>query len=234
MAAWRRVRLKVDSPRPLVYNLPVISAQRGNALGDRYQKSEYEAPPPYLLTPAQRRYTVLKRGLDLVLALLLLLVLALPMALIALALKLTRPREPVLFRQARVGQGDTLFTLYKFRSMESDGRRLAPLGRFLRTASLDELPQLALVLTGRMSLIGPRPLVPQEAEIRAMRRRLGVYQLRPGLSGLAQINGRDLVSDRDKAAYDRKYLENLSFRQDAAIFLATIGKVLRRADIEEK
>ena len=68
----------------------------------------------------------------------------------------------------------------------------------------------------------------------ALRAAMGVYQLRPGLTGLAQINGRDRVKDREKAAYDRTYLENLSFRQDAAIFLATIGKVLRRADIEEK
>ncbi len=188
---------------------------------------------PYRLTPRQERYLAWKRAMDVALAALLLVLLAIPMLIVALAVKLTGPGEPVLFRQKRLGRNEELFTLYKFRSM-SHGRRVTGLGRLLRTTSLDELPQLFLVLTGRMSLIGPRPLVPEESDIRQLRRRMGVYQLRPGLSGLAQVHGRDRLDAAAKAAYDQAYLESLCFRQDVSIFLLTVIKVLGRADIENK
>ena len=183
-------------------------------------------------TAAQRRYLALKRALDIVLSALALAVLAIPMALIALLVKLSAPGRPVLFRQTRVGRAEQPFTLWKFRSM--DGERITALGRFLRTASLDELPQLFQVLAGSMSLVGPRPLIPQETHIRALRRAWGVYRLRPGLTGLAQINGRDKLGDEEKAAFDKQYAENVSLSLDTRILLATVGKVLRRADIEEK
>ena len=183
-------------------------------------------------TAAQRRYLGMKRALDIGLSALALLVLAIPMALIALLVKLSAPGQPVLFRQIRLGREEQPFTLWKFRSM--DGGRVTALGRFLRTASLDELPQLFQVLAGSMSLVGPRPLIPAEAHIRALRRAGGVYRLRPGLTGLAQINGRDRLGDEEKAAFDKQYAENVSLRLDIRILLATVGKVLRRADIEEK
>ena len=188
---------------------------------------------PYRLTARQERYLVCKRLCDVVLAAALIVLLAAPMLVIALAVKLTGPGEPVLFRQKRLGRDEKLFTLYKFRSM-SHGRQVTGLGRFLRIASLDELPQLFLVLTGRMSLIGPRPLVPEEEDMRLLRRKMGVYQLRPGLSGLAQVHGRDRLDAAAKAAYDQAYLEDLSFRQDMSIFFLTVIKVLKRADIENK
>lgn len=184
------------------------------------------------LTAAQRRYLPLKRALDILLALLSLLVLAAPMLIIAAAVKLTGPGQPVLFRQQRVGRSGELFTLCKFRSM--DQGRVTPVGRFLRTASLDELPQLWQVLTGQMSLVGPRPLALYDQAVHALRQASGVYQLRPGLTGLAQINGRDMLPPAEKAAYDREYLRTFSFRTDARILAATVGKVLRRVDIEEK
>ncbi len=183
-------------------------------------------------TASQRRYLGLKRALDVLLAALALLVLAVPMALIAILVKLSAPGRPVLFRQTRVGRNEQPFTLWKFRSM--DGERITALGRFLRTASLDELPQLFQVLAGSMSLVGPRPLIPAETHISALRRAGGVYRLRPGLTGLAQINGRDKLGDEQKAAYDKQYAESVSLRLDIRILLATVGKVLRRADIEEK
>ena len=183
-------------------------------------------------TAAQRRYLALKRALDVLLSALALAVLAIPMALIALMVKLSAPGRPVLFRQTRVGRDERPFTLWKFRSM--DGERITALGRFLRSASLDELPQLFQVLAGSMSLVGPRPLIPVETHIRALRRAGGVYRLRPGLTGLAQINGRDKLGDEEKAAFDKRYAENISLSLDAHILLATVGKVLRRADIEEK
>ena len=185
-------------------------------------------------TAAQRRYLPWKRVCDGVLAALGLIVLAIPMALIALAVKLSAPGLPVLFRQARVGRDERPFTLWKFRSMDAAGAHVTALGRFLRVTSLDELPQLFQVLTGSMSLVGPRPLMPRDAAVHALRRAAGVYRLRPGLTGLAQISGRDRLGPEEKAAYDRQYMEELSPGLDGRILLATVGKVLRRADIEEK
>ena len=201
-------------------------------MGDEKRKSEYPAVP-YRLTASQERYLTIKRALDILLSAALLALLALPMAVIAAAVKLSCPHDPVFFRQQRVGRGETLFTLCKFRSMRG-GQTVTALGRFLRAASLDELPQLWQVLTGSMSLIGPRPLVPAEESVHALRRAAGVYRLRPGLTGLAQISGRDMVTDRQKAAYDRQYLDGLCFSQDWRIFWLTIGKVLRREGVEKK
>ena len=185
-------------------------------------------------TPAQRRYLAWKRVLDVLSAALALLVLAIPMALIALAVKLSDVRAPVLFRQSRVGRDERPFVLWKFRSMDAAGARTTALGRFLRTTSLDELPQLFQVLAGAMSLVGPRPLIPQDEPVHTLRRSAGVYRLRPGLTGLAQISGRDKLNAEQKAAYDKRYAENVSLALDARILLSTVGKVLRRADIDEK
>ena len=179
-------------------------------------------------------------------SLVVLLVLSVPMLLIALILKLTSPGEPVLFCHERVGRNGKIFVLTKFRSMKSSAPKyvaagyfenseqyITRFGRFLRSTSLDELPQLLQVLTGKMSLIGPRPLIPQEEQVHRLRDEMGVYQLRPGISGWAQVNGRDLVKDEEKAAYDQEYLENVSFAMDWKIFWLTLRKVLLRADIKE-
>ena len=199
------------------------------------EKTEYIPPAGvYRLTARQARYLAVKRGLDAALALALLVVLAVPMLIIAGLVKLSSPRQAVLFRQERVGRGGVPFLLSKFRSIDAVTGAVTPLGRFLRRSSLDELPQLVQVLQGSMALIGPRPLIPEEAQVHALRRAWGVYQLRPGLTGLAQINGRDLVADEQKAAYDRLYLERLGFSQDWRIFWATIGKVLRCEGVEQK
>ena len=184
-------------------------------------------------TAAQRRYLPWKRTGDMVLSALGLILLAVPMGLIALAVKFSAPDQPVLFRQTRVGRDERPFVLWKFRSMDA-GERITALGRFLRTTSLDELPQLFQVLAGSMSLVGPRPLIPQETHIRALRRAAGAYRLRPGLTGLAQINGRDRLDDVRKAAFDKQYAATFSLALDMRILLATVGKVLRQADIEEK
>lgn len=197
-------------------------------MSERRPTSEY-----WQLTAAQRHYLPVKRVLDVVLAAVLLLLLALPMALIALTVKYSGPDEPVLFHQMRVGRNGAPFELCKFRSMRW-GRTVTPVGKLLRSTSLDELPQLWHVLTGKMSLIGPRPLALCEQPVHALRRASGVYQLRPGITGLAQISGRDLVSDEEKAALDRQYLETLCLSQDVRIFFVTIGKVLRREGVEKK
>lgn len=200
----------------------------------------------YVLTKRQRRYLLFKRAFDTVAALLALIVLAVPMALIALTQKVLSPHETILFCHQRVGKDGKLFKLIKFRSMRSTAPEykaaasftdkeayITRFGRFLRRTSMDELPQLFLVLTGKMSLIGPRPLIPQEEWIHRKRQSTGVYQLRPGMTGWAQVNGRDCITDEEKAKLDQEYLENVSFAWDWKIFWATLGKVIMRTDVNE-
>ena len=200
----------------------------------------------YRLTEKQKRYLKVKRAMDFVLALCALIVLAIPMLVIAAIIKVASPKESVLFEHQRIGQDGKSFTLTKFRSMKSSAPQyvaagyfanseeyITRFGRFLRSTSLDELPQLLQVLTGKMSLIGPRPLIPQEETVHKLRREYGVYQLRPGLTGWAQVNGRDLVKDEEKAVYDREYLEKVGFAMDWKIFCLTVKKVICRTDIKE-
>lgn len=198
------------------------------------------------LTREQRRYLFLKRITDILIAAVAVVFLAIPMLLIALTLKILYPRIPVLFKQQRVGRNGELFTLIKFSSMRNEAvlgkeaqgslelpKYVTGFGNFLRNSSLDELPQLFQVLSGKMSLIGPRPLVPQEKAVHILRWDSGVYRLRPGITGWAQIHGRDLLSDEKKAAYDKEYLEKMSFSLDRDIFLMTILQVVFRRGIFE-
>ena len=185
----------------------------------------------------EARYYALKRLLDIVFSALLLVFLALPMLGIALAVCMSS-RGGALFRQVRVGKNGREFLCLKFRTMyESaphdrpsgemrDGRYITPIGRFLRRTSLDELPQLWNVLRGEMSLVGPRPIIPCEREIHELRRRSGVDRLRPGMTGLAQIRGRDLLPDREKARLDTRYANNASIFGDFRIMGETIFGVL--------
>ena len=188
-----------------------------------------------------------KRGIDIVIAFFVLVLLAIPTALIALAIRLNSP-GPVLFRQLRVGRHGKPFTMYKFRSMriDADGQveeladlnevdgpifkirrdpRVTPLGRFLRRTSLDELPQLFNVLAGDMSLVGPRPPLPDEVEEYEMWQ-LRRLEVKPGITGLWQVNGRSELSFWDMIALDIHYIENLSLRTDMIILLKTLPAVL--------
>jgi lipopolysaccharide/colanic/teichoic acid biosynthesis glycosyltransferase len=176
---------------------------------------------------------MLKRAVDVVGAGLGLMVAAMPMAVIALAIRV-RMGSPVLFRQERPGLGGRPFTLAKFRTMRSgtgdDAARLTPLGRFLRATSLDELPELWNVLVGDMSLVGPRPLLmeylPRYSERQARR-----HEVRPGLTGLAQVEGRNLVAWEERFELDVRYVETRSMALDLRIIGRTIGAVLRREGI---
>jgi lipopolysaccharide/colanic/teichoic acid biosynthesis glycosyltransferase len=148
--------------------------------------------------------------------------------------------SPVFFRQVRPGRGGRIFELIKFRTMlnatDADGRllpdaeRLTPFGRWLRASSLDELPELFNVLTGAMSLVGPRPLLieylPRYSPRQARR-----HEVPPGLTGLAQIKGRNALTWEEKFEWDVTYVETRSLALDVKILLATIGKVLRRDGI---
>lgn len=190
-------------------------------------------------------YTWLKRGLDILFSFLLILLLALPMGGIALLIACTS-KGGFLFRQERVGKGGIPFICYKFRTMRQDApddcpsaeltdraRWVTPVGAFLRKTSLDELPQLFNVLRGEMSLVGPRPLIPRERTVHEMRRRYGADRLRPGITGLSQICGRDLLDDRRKAAYDAKYVRRMCLGEDARILTVTLLQVLRAKGIRE-
>ena len=190
-------------------------------------------------------YPCIKRGADVVLSLLALICLSPVYLLVALAVKLTSP-GPVLFRQKRVGRGGRLFTIYKFRTMRTDtprdtathllqdpARYITRVGAFLRRSSLDELPQFFNVLKGDMSIVGPRPALYNQDDLIAAREKAGVDAVRPGITGLAQINGRDELPIPVKVRYDREYVENLSLKMDARCFFGTIISVLRAEGVRE-
>jgi O-antigen biosynthesis protein WbqP len=167
------------------------------------------------------------------------LLLLLPLLLVALAVKLTS-RGPALYWSLRVGADNCNFMMPKFRSMRTgtpavathllnDPRRfLTPIGSFLRRSSLDELPQLWSVLTGRMSLVGPRPALFNQHDLIALRSACGVQRLRPGVTGWAQVNGRDELPIPQKVALDEEYLRRSSLLFDLRILWMTVLKVLRR------
>lgn len=186
-----------------------------------------------------------KRILDIILSLAGLIVLAIPMAVIAVAIKLDSP-GPVFFRQKRVGIHKTYFEMIKFRTMSTSAPANMPthllehpeayithFQAFLRKSSLDEIPQLFCILRGDMSVIGPRPALWNQEDLIAARERCGANDVRPGLTGWAQINGRDELPIAVKAAYDGEYVEKLSFLFDCKCFFGTIGKVLRREGVVE-
>lgn len=179
-----------------------------------------------------------KRAFDLSLTLPLLLLFLPLMAIIALLIRLDSP-GPALFRQRRVGRGGAEFTLIKFRTMrrgtpdlptaQMQQQSVSPvtrLGRFLRRGSLDELPQLVNVLRGEMSLVGPRPALPAQTGLNERRRAAGVDALLPGITGWAQINGRDELDEAAKAACDAWYLKRRSLWLDVVILARTAAPVL--------
>ena len=161
----------------------------------------------YHLSDRQRRYVAIKRVIDTCIAAVALLILIIPFLLIAILQKLSSPTEPVFFLQDRVGLHGKVFKIIKFRTMKSTAPHdtatsdlenaemyLSKLGRVLRRFSIDELPQLINVLCGQMALIGPRPLIVAEYPAQYLREFYGVYEVRPGITGLAQVNGRDTLN----------------------------------------
>jgi lipopolysaccharide/colanic/teichoic acid biosynthesis glycosyltransferase len=174
-----------------------------------------------------------KRVLDVVGSLLGLLVASIPMAAIAVAVRRTMG-SPVLFRQVRPGRYGDLFTLVKFRTMRdgdgTDAERLTGLGRWLRTTSLDELPELWNVLRGDMSLVGPRPLLVEYLDLYSPRQARR-HEVRPGLTGLAQVAGRNLVDWDERFELDVRYVETRSMALDLRIIGQTVAAVLRREGI---
>lgn len=147
-------------------------------------------------------------------------------------------KRPVIFKQVRLGGNNMLFTIYKFRTLTnktdinlSEKRRLTRLGALLRKFSIDEYPQLFNILLGHMSFIGPRPLLPEYLPYYTHRETIR-HNVRPGMSGLAQVNGRSNLTWDEQLELDAQYVKNLSFQLDVKIFFKTIPKVLRSADMQ--
>lgn len=186
----------------------------------------------------------MKRLFDITVSLIALILLC-PLLLLVSLMIFVDDGSPVIFKQSRVGKDNQLFNIYKFRTMKRDTVNVASAelenpdacitktGRFLRKSSLDELPQLVNILKGDMSFVGPRPLIPEESEIRELRAKYNVYSVRPGMTGLAQINGRDTITDEEKAAYDKQYVESRSFFGDIGIIIRTALIVISGKDIVE-
>ncbi len=151
--------------------------------------------------------------------------------------------SPVIFKQERPGKNEKIFTIYKFRTMTNkrdkngkllpDVQRLTKFGRFLRSTSLDELPEVFNILKGDMSIVGPRPLLVQYCE-RYNKEQHRRHEVRPGLTGWAQVNGRNALTWEDKFKYDVWYVDHISFMLDVKIILMTVSKVLRREGISSE
>lgn len=185
-----------------------------------------------------RKY--IKRPMDFILSLCAIIILS-PILLIVAVLVRIKLGSPVIFKQKRPGLNEKIFTMYKFRTMTDeqdedgvllpDNIRLTKFGIFLRSTSLDELPELLNILKGDMSLVGPRPLLiqylPLYNEIQKRR-----HEVRPGLTGWAQVNGRNAINWEQKFIFDIEYISNISFLVDIKIFWLTVHKVLKRDDIK--
>ena len=197
---------------------------------------------PATKAPPAPGYLPVKRFFDIVIAAVILFFTWPILLLIALAVRATSP-GPALYWSRRAGREGEPFDMPKFRSMRTDAPKcasrdldnpdlwLTPLGGVLRRTSLDELPQLWSVLTGQMSFIGPRAVMVEETDLLTARARYGVEVLRPGISGWAQVNGRDYISVEEKAALDAEYLRHCSVSFDLMIALKTINRVLGGAHV---
>ncbi|MBM6715666.1 sugar transferase [Gemmiger formicilis] len=187
----------------------------------------------------------IKRLLDLLLSAVAAVVLAIPMAILAIWIKIDSP-GPVFFKQRRVGAHKTHFNILKFRTMRGDTPHDVPThllknansyitksGAFLRRTSLDELPQIYNILAGQMSIIGPRPALYNQYDLIEARDAVHANDIRPGLTGLAQVNGRDELPIDVKARYDGEYAADITFRKDLAIFFRSITYVFERRGVVE-
>lgn len=157
---------------------------------------------------------------------------------VTIVLKFEDPKEKVIFCQDRIGRNGNTFSILKFRSMKEETPDYVPakelydptefvtrVGKLLRGSSIDELPQLVNVLRGEMSIVGPRPLIKEEGDIHKKRMDAGVYEIRPGMTGLAQIHGGNLISDQEKLAWDICYLEHRNVFLDLKICIRTFGSI---------
>lgn len=183
-----------------------------------------------------------KRFFDILFSSLLLIILLLPLTVVAL-ISLISQGSPVFLKQKRYGKSGEPFWIYKFRTMkngvpitssnEIELDNITKWGSVLRKTSIDELPQLINVLKGDMSIVGPRPLIVEEADAHAIRQEMGIYEVRPGITGYAQVNGRDDLDINEKAKLDKEYIDNRSFLFDIKIIFKSIFNVLIQKDVHK-
>lgn len=197
----------------------------------------------YKLRFGQKIYIFVRSLLERILALLAIIILMPVLLILAVAVKCSS-KGPVFFKQERIGKKRKIFKCYKFRSMTQDAPHyesdktfkaencITKVGRFMRKTSLDELGQLFNVLSGKMSIIGYRPLIANEKEMDFMRMKKGVYQIKPGITGWAQVNGRTQITDEQKANYDEWYLKHVSPWLDIKIIFMTVKQVVCSNDVK--
>lgn len=193
----------------------------------------------------KNNYLIIKRIIDIVLSLIALIILSPIFIAISICIKL-QSEGPVFFKQERVGKNKVTFKILKFRTMKIDTPKDTPthllkdpeqyitkIGRFLRKTSLDELPQLINILSGQMSIVGPRPCLWNQEDLIEEREKYGANNITPGLTGLAQVSGRDELEIPLKAKYDGEYANNISFILDLKLFFKTIRNVFKHDGIVE-
>lgn len=247
---WSAMRGGARCRRPEIRNgMQHASSLRKNRIVTRTVPADDMAHGYYNFVILGRRKTMylrfFKRFFDVVLSGIGLIVLAIPMAVVAVAIKMEDP-GPIIFKQKRVGIHKKYFSLYKFRSMRMDTPHDMPThllknpqqyilktGAFIRKTSIDELPQLVNILRGDMSIIGPRPALWNQDDLIAERDKYGANDVKPGLTGWAQINGRDELEITDKAKLDGEYVARMGFGMDVKCFLGTIKSVLKSDGVVE-
>ncbi len=223
---------------------------KGKMMSTKANKKEMEIAQnnnAYKLTFCQKFYRFIKSIMDFVVALIALIVLLPLFLIVAIAIKVDS-KGPVFFKQKRIGKNGKEFNCIKFRSMAEDANHevagyeyaevnsyITKVGHFIRRTSIDELPQIINILTFKMSWIGFRPSQKCETELNEAREGYDMYQIRPGISGWAQVNGRDVLAaqPKKKAEFDAYYLKNFSLWLDIKIFFMTIGKVFSSGDVQE-
>lgn len=196
-----------------------------------------------ILDDTSRFYTLSKRLIDVIASAIGIIVLSPLFLLVAILIKLDS-KGPIIFKQVRIGKDSKPFNIYKFRSMKIDAPNLSTeefvdaskfitkVGKFIRKTSIDELPQLFNILKGDMSIVGPRPVIEKETRLLELRKKYKVDKILPGITGLAQISGRDDIDDYEKVEYDLKYLINRSLMLDIKIIISTFFKVVKSEGIK--
>lgn len=186
----------------------------------------------------------MKRVFDFIMSLIAIIIFSPIILIVAILVKITS-KGPILFKQRRIGKDNVEFNIYKFRTMRIETPNVAthllndsdsfytPIGKALRKVSLDELPQLFNILKGEMSIIGPRPALYNQYDLKELRTSKGIHRLMPGLSGWAQVNGRDTISLEAKVEFDKEYLERQSFLFDLKIIWLTVLRVFKAEGVTD-
>lgn len=196
-----------------------------------------------VVNKASALYSISKRTMDIVSSFVGLILLSPLFLLVAILIKLDS-KGPIIFKQIRIGKNSKPFYIYKFRSMKIDAPNLSTeefinasdfttkVGKFIRKTSIDELPQLVNILKGDMSIVGPRPVIEREVRLLELRKECNVDSILPGITGLAQINGRDNIDDYEKVKYDFEYLSKRNLVLDIKIIINTVLKVAKSEGIK--